>query len=142
MGKWSAKEIAYLVVFCAVGIAWFTLPEPEPIYKREPLSYWLHAYDDGNSASLETLARHRQADDAIKATGAKAIPTLLRLLDSIGTTGNRTKNSMRVVAGVEVESGFTPWAAVARARFPNCLKFAGITPIPWSRCMLSRRCSK
>src|SRR5579862_4427139 len=81
MGKWSVTVLAVLVVACAIGIVWPVFRNREPVYKGKPLSEWLHGYRWELSATTETQARKKQADEAVKAAGPKAIPTLLRLLD-------------------------------------------------------------
>jgi HEAT repeat protein len=83
MGKRSGVIFGIFVAMCMVVVCVVCLyrRKAEPVYKGEPLSYWLQCYDGQMPTGLPNANREAQANEAIKAVGANAIPTLLRLLD-------------------------------------------------------------
>jgi HEAT repeats len=87
-------------------VTWCLIPPPEPRYKGHALSEWLLGYSwFSGSPSLATggskytlnarsqvYANWDQSDDAIRAIGTNAIPTLLRML-----CANDTKTKMAFI---------------------------------------------
>lgn len=65
--------LGIVLVGLAVWLTWLARYNPEPVYKRKPLSSWLQAY--ATPGGPEALA-----DEAVRQSGTNAIPTLLRLL--------------------------------------------------------------
>jgi HEAT repeat protein len=64
--------LAVLLVAVVGVIAWQVLRLREPVYQGKPLSLWLQGYSpDGDSPEV---------DDAVRAMGTNAIPTLLGML--------------------------------------------------------------
>jgi hypothetical protein len=76
--------LVLLLVAILGALAWAVLqrPEPEPVYKGKPLSYWLDGFGGGgNSGSSATLApTYNEAHTALGQVGTNAIPFLLRQL--------------------------------------------------------------
>jgi HEAT repeat protein len=75
----KCRLLLLVLLSSMVGAAlWFFIPSPEPVYKGEPLGYWLDCYfHSGRSSPTNTPA---QADEAIRQMGTKCIPILLRML--------------------------------------------------------------
>jgi hypothetical protein len=69
--------LATLLIAILGGFAWFVLPAPpEPVYQGKRLTFWL---EDLNGTRA-TQAERAKAEEAIRAIGTNAIPTLLRML--------------------------------------------------------------
>lgn len=102
------RWIFAVIFFIGVGLViWCLIPAPEPRYQGQPLSAWLLGYSWSSggpsiataSAPKYNLSAHRQpgadwngCDDAIRAIGTNAIPTLLRML-----CANDTKTKMAFI---------------------------------------------
>lgn len=87
------KRVKIILAIAAVAIIaailWHMTQPDEPVYKDRPLSSWVDGY-----AYLQPLSRNEHAvtiasgtekqeiDEAVRATGTNAIPTLLRMLRS------------------------------------------------------------
>ncbi len=79
--------LAGLVVAALGSFFWFVLPsrEPESVYQGKPLSFWMQGYDPGNRFVMQpmgpsSLPKWEAADEAIRAIGTNAIPSLLLTL--------------------------------------------------------------
>src|ERR1700722_974147 len=76
--------LASLLVTLLCGLTWFVLQSHEPEYQGRPLSYWLTGYDSKSYKRSHTNdpppPTFGQADEAVRAIGADAIPALLKIL--------------------------------------------------------------
>src|SRR5689334_21057203 len=82
MGSRRRIVIVSLLVFAVGGFAWFILHAPsEPVYQGKPLTEWLARYTKSDpSGSGTSTGPETQADEAVRALGDKAFPTLFRML--------------------------------------------------------------
>jgi HEAT repeat protein len=91
------RRLLFAALFlAAIGLlVWSLLPAPEPSYKGQPLSEWLLGYSWSSGSPMPALpnapkfgvtvyksnfADWDESDDAIRAIGTNAIPTLLQML--------------------------------------------------------------
>jgi len=75
----SRVRVALILLLGAVlgMVFWQTLPPREPVYHRKPLSFWLKAFEIENFPGKPNF---NEAVDAVRDTGANAVPILLRTL--------------------------------------------------------------
>jgi len=64
-----------LLAVCAGETLWVLISTHEPAYRRKSLSFWIAGYIGENTNSSD-----KKADEALKAIGTNAIPSLLRIL--------------------------------------------------------------
>src|SRR5579871_2280896 len=69
--------LSALALAISGGLAWWLAAQREPRYQGKPLSEWLSGY---HLANPDRFTSEPHADEAVRALGAKAIPTLLRLI--------------------------------------------------------------
>jgi HEAT repeats len=74
VGRKKFNAALFLSVVLAGVLTWEFFRSHEPNYHDKPLSFWLEGYLDGS------VDGPRQADEAMKAIGTNAIPTLVNLL--------------------------------------------------------------
>jgi hypothetical protein len=80
--RWLGLAALVGVVVLGVAAVW-VWPPAEPIYKGQPLHYWLRGYAPPTSASSSNPApgpTREEADEAVRALGTNAIPDLLRMI--------------------------------------------------------------
>ncbi|MDB6068695.1 MAG: HEAT-like repeat protein [Pedosphaera sp.] len=83
MRKRSRIALALLLLAVIGGIVWLASRPSEPMYKGKRLSVWLKFYDayaTGSLTSPQDRDNLKLADEAVRAIGTNAIPTLLRKL--------------------------------------------------------------
>jgi HEAT repeat protein len=74
-----ASSVAGVLALGIYGL----LPPSDPLYHSQKLSYWLQGYDgriDSHNTSGSTVVTPKDADEAVRQLGDKAMPTLLRML--------------------------------------------------------------
>ncbi|HWD21333.1 MAG TPA: hypothetical protein VHB20_18850 [Verrucomicrobiae bacterium] len=76
MEKKRAIWLGVVLLVIAGGLSWELFCSREPMYDGKPLSFWLECYTAGN----RTETSMQQADKALEAIGAKAVPTLISMI--------------------------------------------------------------
>jgi hypothetical protein len=112
--------VGIVVVGIAVVIIFaFTRPR-EPTYKGQPLSHWVNHY---LLSGLGVDAAEREADEALKHIGPKAIPYLLTWLRTeVPASTNGETDSMPLCFGTP--DAFRALGSEARSAVPDRLKLA------------------
>jgi hypothetical protein len=65
--------VVLTIGLCGGLVVWFRLPD-EPVYKGKLLHYWLKGYDGNPITILSTGPTSGDADEAVLALGANALP--------------------------------------------------------------------
>jgi hypothetical protein len=79
-----AKTGRVLLAVACVGafgwLGWQVWPNREPVYRDEPLSYWLKGFDIGYNSPGKPS--YHEAVEAVRQASTNSLPTLLRMLRS------------------------------------------------------------
>jgi HEAT repeat protein len=141
MGKKRLILLAVLLIAMVGGVGWRLLKAPQvpdPIYKGQPLSYWLDGfYADSFDAKKYpglSVPTRQEAGDAVIHLGTNAIPMLLRMLGKpIPSLADRflrlaKKQSLIKIKHIPADSNwkayeaFSYLAATARIAVPQLIQ--------------------
>src|SRR6185295_2397 len=83
MRNWRRLFVGASVLIVVGVMAWFVFSPHEPVYEGKTLSHWLKDLEDWNGDT------NYPAFVAFREMGTNAIPTLLSIIQSGGTAGQR-----------------------------------------------------
>jgi HEAT repeat protein len=87
MGEKRRLTFGVFVTIMLAGFAWLVLHPHEPVYRSRPLSFWLE--EPFSRGAYEFRGASPDAEQAVAAIGADAIPALLKMVAQRDTTGRR-----------------------------------------------------